>query len=320
MPVSRLTYGLDGALCERPQMDEAAGSTRATTRCGPVACETWDGHISSNLSSAPRPLLEQVHGLPERFAPWGMQDLRMVHRIQYDVATNWKLVVQNYNECLHCPVIHPLLNRMHHYLGAENVPSTETTAVAPWASRRASRRSAATASGAGRCCLGLGARAGAGQLLRDLSQLPADAAPDYMMTITIWPESPGRTKLIASGISTRTRSRSPGLSTRTPSSSGTAPSRRLGHLGAVVPGHQLTRLPARTLLGPRAAIVGVRPVRREETEPRSTRRSRRIIGLRVFRVHRGCYLIQPEYNSGRRCFMKRRRAFELAVATRSMSQ
>jgi len=78
----------------------------------PVACETWDGHIFINLSSAPRPLLEQVHGLPERFAPWGMQDLRMVHRIQYDVATNWKLVVQNYNECLHCPVIHPLLNRI----------------------------------------------------------------------------------------------------------------------------------------------------------------------------------------------------------------
>ena len=55
-----------------------------------------------------------------------MQDLRLAHRIEYDVATNWKLVVQNYNECLHCPVIHPLLNRMHHYLGAENVPSAET--------------------------------------------------------------------------------------------------------------------------------------------------------------------------------------------------
>jgi len=32
-----------------------------------------------------------------------------------------------------------------------------------------------------------------------------------MMTITIWPESPGRTKLIAECISTRTRSRRPGF-------------------------------------------------------------------------------------------------------------
>ena len=41
------------------------------------------------------------------------------------MKANWKLIVQNYNECLHCPIIHPLLNRMHHYLGAANVPSTE---------------------------------------------------------------------------------------------------------------------------------------------------------------------------------------------------
>ncbi len=55
-----------------------------------------------------------------------MRDLRMVHRTEYTVAANWKLIVQNYNECLHCPVIHPLLNRMHHYLGADNVPTTES--------------------------------------------------------------------------------------------------------------------------------------------------------------------------------------------------
>ena len=48
-----------------------------------------------------------------------------MHRVEYDVRANWKLIVQNYNECLHCPMIHPMLNRMHHYLGAANVPSTE---------------------------------------------------------------------------------------------------------------------------------------------------------------------------------------------------
>ena len=31
------------------------------------------------------------------------------HRIVYDVKANWKLIVQNYNECLHCPQIHPEL-------------------------------------------------------------------------------------------------------------------------------------------------------------------------------------------------------------------
>src|SRR4026208_1375526 len=38
-----------------------------------------------------------------------MGELRLGHRITYDVAANWKIVVENYNECLHCPTIHPEL-------------------------------------------------------------------------------------------------------------------------------------------------------------------------------------------------------------------
>src|ERR1035441_4448905 len=29
---------------------------------------------------------------------------------------NWKLIVLNYNECLHCPLLHPALNRLTDYL------------------------------------------------------------------------------------------------------------------------------------------------------------------------------------------------------------
>ena len=101
----------------------------------------------------------------------------MVHRIEYDVATNWKLVVQNYNECLHCPVIHPLLNRMHHYLGAENVPSTETYCGGAMGFKEGVET--LSTDGKRRRALLPGLRragAGRGQLLRDLPELPADAA------------------------------------------------------------------------------------------------------------------------------------------------
>ena len=30
-------------------------------------------------------------------------ELRMVERRVYAVNANWKLVIQNYSECLHCP-------------------------------------------------------------------------------------------------------------------------------------------------------------------------------------------------------------------------
>ena len=38
-----------------------------------------------------------------------MDELRPAVRIEYEVAANWKIVVENYNECLHCPTIHPEL-------------------------------------------------------------------------------------------------------------------------------------------------------------------------------------------------------------------
>ena len=38
------------------------------------------------------------------------------------LRANWKLIVSNYNECLHCPPVHPALNKLTDYLGADNVP------------------------------------------------------------------------------------------------------------------------------------------------------------------------------------------------------
>jgi Rieske 2Fe-2S family protein len=34
-------------------------------------------------------------------------DLRLGRRIVYDVKANWKLIILNFNECLHCPTLHP---------------------------------------------------------------------------------------------------------------------------------------------------------------------------------------------------------------------
>ncbi len=80
----------------------------------------WDGHIFINLATRPDPLPAQLADLPQKFASWRMQDLQMHKRIVYEVQANWKLIVINYNECLHCPVLHPCLNRLTNYLGADN--------------------------------------------------------------------------------------------------------------------------------------------------------------------------------------------------------
>jgi Rieske 2Fe-2S family protein len=38
-----------------------------------------------------------------------MDELRIGARLVYEVKANWKIVVENYNECLHCPTVHPEL-------------------------------------------------------------------------------------------------------------------------------------------------------------------------------------------------------------------
>jgi Rieske 2Fe-2S family protein len=40
--------------------------------------------------------------------------------VSYDVRANWKLVFQNYSECLHCPVIHPQLATVLPYQSGAN--------------------------------------------------------------------------------------------------------------------------------------------------------------------------------------------------------
>jgi glycine betaine catabolism A len=118
-PYHGWTYGLDGQLRGAPQMAEADFDAEKYPLHA-IHTGIWDGHIFLNLSRDPEPLARQLADLPEKFAAWRMQDLRLYKRIAYDVRANWKLVILNYNECLHCPLVHPALSRLTDSLGADN--------------------------------------------------------------------------------------------------------------------------------------------------------------------------------------------------------
>jgi Rieske 2Fe-2S family protein len=85
-----------------------------------VQTGVWDGHVFIHMGETPGPLRHHLGELPAKFAPWNMEELRLHRRIVYDVKANWKLIVLNYNECLHCPLLHPALNELTDYLGADN--------------------------------------------------------------------------------------------------------------------------------------------------------------------------------------------------------
>jgi len=118
-PYHGWTYGLDGRLLGAPHM-EGVDFAREDYPLRAVATDVWDGHLFLNLGKKPKPLARQLADLPRKFAAWRMEELRLGRRVVYEVKANWKLVVLNYNECLHCPLVHPALNRLTDYLGADN--------------------------------------------------------------------------------------------------------------------------------------------------------------------------------------------------------
>jgi Rieske 2Fe-2S family protein len=192
------TYALDGRLLGAPHMEEGSSFCREDYPLNKLQCGVWEGHIFINLDAQADPLERQLADLPQKFAPWRMVELRRHKRIAYDVKANWKLIVLNYNECLHCPVLHPALNRLTNYLGADNEQPRSTYIGGSMGFRGGAETMSLDGKRRRDYLPGLGAEE------RDkvcyYSIFPnflLSLHPDYMMTATLWPTAVDRTQIIA---------------------------------------------------------------------------------------------------------------------------
>ncbi|MEX0834290.1 MAG: aromatic ring-hydroxylating dioxygenase subunit alpha [Actinomycetota bacterium] len=112
-PYHAWTYDTAGNLLGTPNVHEDEGFDRSSNSLWQMAVEVQDGFIYVNMSSDPETLSDFLsrnpEGDPAEHTRWGLDELRLGHRIDYEVAANWKIILENYNECLHCPSIHPEL-------------------------------------------------------------------------------------------------------------------------------------------------------------------------------------------------------------------
>jgi phenylpropionate dioxygenase-like ring-hydroxylating dioxygenase large terminal subunit len=114
-PYHSWTYTLAGELRTAPFLDEEAGFTKRELTLFPVSVECWGGFFFLSLTPGERPgrrLLDQLGPVPDRLCRYPLEQLRSGHRIVYDVRANWKVVLENYNECYHCGPVHPELCRL----------------------------------------------------------------------------------------------------------------------------------------------------------------------------------------------------------------
>ena len=113
MPVSRVEL-----LVRRPADRHAVhgeGRDRPLASSGSGRSRSRSGRASSSSISASRQqglrdsLLAQGEGSAVEYERFGFGELRTAHQTVSEVAANWKILFENYNECLHCPTVHPEL-------------------------------------------------------------------------------------------------------------------------------------------------------------------------------------------------------------------
>ncbi len=103
------TYNLDGTLRAAPGEKGEAGFSRADYPLLSARVETWGPFLFVNADAGARPLNDMLGELPALVAATGVRLDAVKRRVrrEFEIAANWKVVVDNYLECYHCPVAHP---------------------------------------------------------------------------------------------------------------------------------------------------------------------------------------------------------------------
>jgi len=194
-PYHAWAYNLDGSL-------RAAPYVRFDERCPkdgfalvPVHVDSWAGFIFVNLAAdVPAPLREQLATPIRMLARYPLQDLRRGAQLVYDVKANWKVIMENYNECYHCGPVHPELcalvpafrerggagldwaDGIPHRPGAWTFTTTGTSTRAPFPGLSSSEQVNHKGEVA-------------------YPNLLLSAAAEHVAAFTIWPMSPGLTRI-----------------------------------------------------------------------------------------------------------------------------
>jgi glycine betaine catabolism A len=109
------TYALNGRLIGAPNILNEEEFKAMDFNLVAVALSLWEGLVWLNLSDTPEAIGSQVHppiterfsGSYDPFERYHLSDLRVGKSISYEVKSNWKILLENFQECYHCGPMHP---------------------------------------------------------------------------------------------------------------------------------------------------------------------------------------------------------------------
>jgi glycine betaine catabolism A len=111
-PYHAWTYNLQGDLVRTSSKAHARGFDVADYPLYKIKVREWRGFIFVALTDNPPPF-ERIFDLPlGRLDAWPLGELIVGHVLLKTILCNWKIFWENYNECLHCPGVHPKLSNL----------------------------------------------------------------------------------------------------------------------------------------------------------------------------------------------------------------
>jgi phenylpropionate dioxygenase-like ring-hydroxylating dioxygenase large terminal subunit len=200
-PYHAWSYGLDGSLRAAPHMDGVDDFEFGCWGLIEVRLEVVGGLVLIDLSGEAPDVDEHIGELRTHLDRYRLERLEPADAREYEVEANWKGIAENYNECLHCPGVHPELNALSDYMSG-----TEALGRGAWCGGSMTLREGAStmalANGNGHTN---GRPAIEGLADRDLETVLYLALfpnalvslhPDYVMLHTLWPRAADRTDVI----------------------------------------------------------------------------------------------------------------------------
>lgn len=193
-PYHAWTYGLDGRLVGAPHMGRDFDAQGAGLV--PVRIEALNGFFYLSLAADGPPLAEVAADLPD-LSRFTLDRLVRGDRHEYEAQANWKILCENYNECYHCAVVHPELNRVSDYRNGGNLDTGRFFVGGPMtlndgcdtmtATGRSNRPDLPAIDVADRTSV---------QYFHVYPNLLISLHRDYVVTHTLWPIEAGRTRIV----------------------------------------------------------------------------------------------------------------------------
>ena len=110
-PYHAWKFDLSGQLKSAPQLNSDPHFRKQEFGLFTVHVQTWGGFVFINLSQSPQSFAGEMGALIGKFDDWILPELKIAFQQTYNLNCNWKLVLQNYQECYHCPGVHPMLSQ-----------------------------------------------------------------------------------------------------------------------------------------------------------------------------------------------------------------